>query len=133
MKEITKFFKISLMIIIVALIIIMIGGYFSLRAEKREEINLIGFWQCDANNSKMAIREKDVSIIRNKSIKIGTYYHSVPDSSLSLTFIEERNNKQTYTYIITSFSRNEISLMDENGRNIICGRKTLNKNMVSNK
>ena len=132
MKEITKFFKISLMVIIVTLIIIMIGGYFSLRAEKREEINLIGFWQCDANNSKMAIREKDVSIIRNKSIKMGTYYHSVPDSSLSLTFIEEQN-KQTYTYIITSFSKNEISLMDENGRNIICLRKTLNKNMVSNK
>ena len=43
MKEITKFFKISLMVIIVALIIIMIGGYFSLRAEKREKINLIGF------------------------------------------------------------------------------------------
>ena len=95
MKEITKFFKISLIVIIVALIIIMIGGYFSLRAEKREEINLIGFWQCDANNSKMAIREKDVSIIRNKSMKVGTYYHSVADRSLSLTFIEERNNKQT--------------------------------------
>lgn len=133
MKEITKFFKISLMVIIVTLIIIMIGGYFSLRAEKREEINLIGFWQCDANNSKMAIREKDVSIIRNKSMKVGTYYHSVVDSSLSLTFIEERNNKQTYTYIITSFSKNEISFMDENGRVINCNRKTLNRNMVSNK
>lgn len=133
MKEITKFFKISLMVIMIALIVIMIGGYFSLRAEKKEEINLIGFWQCDANNSKMAIREKDVSIIRNKSTKIGTYYHSVPDSSLSLTFIEEQNNKQTYTYTITSFSKNEISFMDENGRVINCNRKTLNKNMVSNK
>lgn len=133
MKEITKFFGISLTIVfsILTILSITMGSYSILNAESKE-LNLKGFWQCDANNSKMAIKDKsEVSIIRNKTTKNGTYYHSAVDSSLSLTFIEEQN-KQTYTYIIVSFSKNEISLMDENGRNIICSRKTLNKTMVSN-
>lgn len=136
MKEIIKFFGISLSITtsILTLLSILIGSYSNLNATNKE-LNLKGFWQCNVNNSKMAIKDKDeVSIIRNKTTKTGTYYHSVVDNSLSLTFIENQN-KQTYTYIIISSSENEISFMDENGRVINCFRKTLNKtskNMVSN-
>ena len=95
MKEITKFFGISLTIVF-SILTILIGSYSVLNAESKE-LNLIGFWQCNANNSKMAIKDKnEVLIIRNKITKNGTYYYSVADNSLSLTFIEEQNNKQTY-------------------------------------
>ena len=53
MKEITKFFGISLTIVF-SILTILIGSYSVLNAESKE-LNLIGFCLCNTNNSKMAI------------------------------------------------------------------------------